>query len=405
MDIIISPAKLSGKIKAVSSKSQAHRALICEFLSGENLSIDDLDISADIKATFDCLNDLKANKAIINCRQSGSTLRFLLPVILALGKTVTVIGEGRLPQRPICTFIEELSRHGAIFSSSTLPFELKGCLKSGVYTLPGNISSQFISGLLFALPILHGDSKILIDGEIQSKAYIDMTINMLKNFNITADKIDNGYFIKGNQKYIKTHGIKPQGDWSNAGVFLAMDALGAQIDVLNLDLDSLQADKVILKLLTDCFGAKASYARGIKINAPSKLKTVKIDVSQCPDLFPVLAVCACAADGESILYNAKRLRFKESDRISSTACLINSLGGEAVENDDSLIIKGKGYLLGGEIDCFDDHRIVMAATLASLICEGKIIIKNAQAINKSYPKFFEDFLSLGGNIDVIDNGQ
>ena len=401
MDVVITPSKLNGEIRAVSSKSQAHRDLICEFLSGEKLTLDGLDVSADIKATFDCLNDLKNNREIINCKESGSTLRFLLPVILALGKTVEITGEGRLPNRPLSPFIDELKAHGAKFSDDTLPFTVSGKIESGIYKLPGNISSQFISGLLFALPILSGDSEIIIDGEIQSKAYIDLTIEALKNFDIKIEENKSGYFIKGNQKYKKIADAKLQGDWSNAAVFLAMDALGSQIDVLNLDLNSVQGDKVILKHLRN-FGAQIAESKGIRIKTFDKLKAVKIDVSQCPDLFPVLAVLACGAHGESVLYNAKRLRLKESDRIKSTACLINSLGGETFETDNSLIIKASGSLFGGEVDSFNDHRIVMAAALASVICKDKVTIKNAQAIEKSYPKFFEDLKSIGGKIDVID---
>ena len=196
MDVVITPSKLKGEIRAISSKSQAHRNLICSFLANEKLTLEGLDVSADIKATFDCLNDLKNGREIINCRESGSTLRFLLPVILALGKNVKITGEGRLPERPLSPFIDELKAHGAKFSSEVLPFNLSGEIKSGIYTLPGNISSQFISGLLFALPILQGDSEIRIDGEIQSKAYIDLTIEALKNFDIKIEETENGYFIR-----------------------------------------------------------------------------------------------------------------------------------------------------------------------------------------------------------------
>ncbi len=400
MDVTVMPSKLCGNIRAISSKSHAHRLLICSFLAGELLPLDNMDISADITATHEALKALDNGEKSLDCGESGSTLRFLLPVIAALGIETELLGHGRLPERPLSPLIEELEKNGAVFSAHALPIKTGGKLKAGEYTLPGNISSQYISGLLFALPLLDGESKIIITGNTESAAYIDLTIDALKAFSIEIKKTSYGFFVGGNQKYKKPNNIAVQGDWSNSAFFLCAGALGGDITMTGLDLNCSQSDKAIFDLLSQ-FGCETSAADGIKIKGTKKTNPLKIDISPCPDLFPVLAVTACGAKGDTLLYNAARLRIKESDRIDSTAQLIRCLGGDVTEGDDYLIIHGTGSLKGGTADSFNDHRIAMAAAVAACICESNVTIKNAQAVNKSYPKFFEDYNSLGGNADVI----
>ncbi|MBQ2774413.1 MAG: 3-phosphoshikimate 1-carboxyvinyltransferase [Clostridia bacterium] len=400
MDVTVAPSRLCGNIRAISSKSHAHRLLICSFLAGEFLPLDNMDVSADIIATHEALKALGNGEVSLDCGESGSTLRFLLPVVTALGVRTELLGHGRLPERPLSPLIEELEKNGAVFSAHSLPIKTSGKLRAGDYTLPGNISSQYISGLLFALPLLDGDSRINITGKIESAAYIDLTIDALKAFSIEIQKTPYGFLVPGNQKYKNNDDTAVQGDWSNAAFFLCAGALGGDITMTGLDLDCSQSDKAIFKLLSQ-FGAEISTDNGIHVKGTNKRNPLKIDVSPCPDLFPVLAVTACGAKGDTMLHNAARLRIKESDRIASTAHMIRSLGGEVTEGDDYLIIHGTGSLKGGTVDSFNDHRIAMAAAIAACICDGNVTIKGAQAINKSYPKFFEDYNSLGGKSDVI----
>ncbi len=400
MDVTVAPSKLCGKVRAISSKSHAHRLLICSFLAGDLLSLDRIDISADIIATHECLKALINGENLLDCGESGSTLRFLLPVISALGIQTQLSGHGRLPERPLSPLIEELEKNGANFSAHSLPIKTSGKLKAGEYNLPGNISSQYVSGLLFALPLLDGDSRIHITGKMESAAYVDLTIDALKAFSIEIRKTPYGFFVPGNQKYTKANNISVQGDWSNAAFFLCSGALSGDVAVTELELDCSQSDKAIFDLLSQ-FGAKMSADGSINAKATYNYNPLKIDVSPYPDLFPVLAVTACGAKGDTSLFNASRLRIKESDRIESTAQLIRSLGGNVTVGDDYMIIHGTGSLKGGTVDSFNDHRIVMAAAVAACICNSTVTIKDAQAVNKSYPNFFKDYNSLGGKADVI----
>ena len=259
-----------------------------------------------------------------------------------------------------------------MISADNLPIKVLGQLHPGVFRVPGNISSQFISGLLFALPLLDGDSEIVIEAKRESVGYIDMTLDTLRSFSINIEETPSGYKIKGPQKYIEPDSPRVQGDWSNAAFFLCAGALGGETDITGL------------------ISVRGNGLRGIKI-----------DISQCPDLFPTLAATACAALGDTIFTNAARLRIKESDRIEAVEKMINSLGGFAESTEDSLTVRGTGTLHGGEVDSFNDHRIVMAAAIAACICENPVIIHDVQAVNKSYPNFFEDYRKLGGKADVI----
>lgn len=380
MDIKITPSHLEGTVCAPPSKSHAHRLMVALALSGHEIP-KSFCTSADTKATRNALSELH-NGGKPDCGESGTTLRFLLPVAAALGANVTFTGHGRLPERPMAALTNTLRENGAKISADNLPISVSGKLRPGTFTVPGFISSQFISGLLFALPLLDNDSEIIIEGKRESAGYIDMTLKTLSDFSIKIKKTDCGFKIKGNQKYIKPEYCPVEGDWSNAAFFICMNELGNDVIVTGLDKSSLQCDRAVLEIL-------GSLGKG------------EIDISQCPDLFPVLAVTACGTVGDTKFVNAERLRIKESDRIAAVEEMINALGGNAESTESTLTVHGTGRLSGGEIDSANDHRIVMAATTAACICSEPVIIHGAQAVEKSYPDFFEDYKTLGGKADVI----
>lgn len=410
MDIKIIPSQLKGTVSIPASKSILHRMLICSALSDGTSEISNITISDDIKATAKALTAMGAKadisdrcalikgisdipeQASIDCRESGSTLRFIIPIVAALGISCEFFGHGKLPERPITPYIREFSSKGICFEyNNTMPFNMSGKLKSGTFTIEGDISSQFITGLLFALPILDGDSEIVLSSPLQSVPYVNITLDCLRKHGIDITEKNNNYYIKGNQKYLPYSG-EAEGDFSQAAFFLTANALGSDIETVNLNDKSVQGDKKILEILS-----QIGYNKYNK----SKLRAFSADVSNIPDLVPILAVLACFCDGTSELNNAARLRIKESDRLHSVTSVINSLGGCIEEYSDRLVIHPVEYLSGGKIDSFGDHRIVMSAAVASTRCREPVIICNAEAVQKSYPGFFDDFNNLGGNSNVI----
>ncbi|MBR6633140.1 MAG: 3-phosphoshikimate 1-carboxyvinyltransferase [Clostridia bacterium] len=410
MKIKIEPSALSGSISAIPSKSDAHRLLIASLLSGERTEIYLPSSSVDIDTTINCIEALGAritrtkdsvilekreavNGVTLDCSESGSTFRFMTPVASVLCDRVSFEGRGRLPDRPIVELLDAMRKNGAEFSGDRLPFTKTGKLRSGVYELPGNVSSQYITGLLFALPLLEGNSEIRLTTKLESSAYIDITLWVLKRFGIEVEFKNNSYFIKGNQKYVSPSSLTVDGDWSNASYFLA-----SGVEVTGLDLHSPQGDKRILDVFK-ALGGKIHEGKVIKADL-SELSGCVIDISEIPDTFPTLAVLATRAKGETKFVGGARLRMKESDRIETTAKLIRALGGEVTEYDDGMSVK-RCQLHGGEVDGAGDHRIVMATALASTLCDGEVIINGAEAVTKSYPSFFEDYEKLGGKCYVI----
>lgn len=389
--------------------------LICSALAEGASEIYCPAINEDIEATAACLNALGASlsraegaysvlpvgngggAAELNCGESGSTLRFLLPVACALGKKVTFVGRGRLPQRPMGELCAALRAGGAEISADSLPIRVSGRLRPGVYTLPTKVSSQYISGLMFALPLTGGESVIELDGEPESEPYINMTVSALKLFGVEVIKNGTSYRIPGGQQYRSPGKAEVEGDWSNAAFWLCAGAIGRKpVSVSGMDMSSGQGDRAVAELLAR-FGADVRTAGGCVTVSPSRLRGIEIDAKNIPDLVPVLAVTAATAEGETRIYNAGRLRMKESDRIASTAALLRNLGAEVHETDDGLIICGGG-LQGGEVSSFNDHRIAMAAAVASCAARGEVIIRESHAVAKSYPAFFEDYAALGGII-------
>ncbi|MBE7024694.1 MAG: 3-phosphoshikimate 1-carboxyvinyltransferase [Ruminococcaceae bacterium] len=418
MDITITPQALHGRINSIASKSQAHRLLLCGALSGEAVTVLCSESSEDIDATARCLSALCARTertpdgfkvspmqaadtpCLLDCGESGSTLRFLLPVVGALGKQAKFLLSGRLGQRPLSPLWEQLCAHGMTLSREGENGILcGGQLRGGAFTLPGDVSSQFISGLLFALPLLAADSTLTLTGKIESVRYIAMTEAALRQSGIRFTYADGTYKIPGRQKpaFLEKERLQVEGDWSNAAFWLVAGAIGEGITVLGLDTHSLQGDKAIIELLPR-FGATVQHEENGITAKKAPMKGIEIDGAQIPDLVPILAVLATAAEGTTRIYGAERLRIKESDRLKTVSAMLTRLGGDITETADGLIVQGKP-LCGGTVDSAGDHRIAMAAAVASILCKEAVTIQGAEAVNKSYPGFWEHFTLLGGQIE------
>ncbi len=410
MNIKITPCKLHGTVEIPSSKSFAHREIICASLSKGKSIISGVSFSKDIYATLSAMESLGAkytiqddtitiqgisnpkDTATIDCCESGSTLRFIIPIVSALGVSATLKGQGRLPERPITPFIRELPKKNVSFDyQNTMPFSMNGKLISGTFELEGDISSQFITGLLFALPLLDGDSKIVMTTPLQSKPYVDMTIQSMANFGVKVQEMDYGYYILGNQEY-KSLDHKVEGDYSQSAFFYVANAIGNDITLKNLLANSIQGDKKIVEICE-----KSCYNRN-----DNRLNAYTIDAKDIPDLVPILAVLGCFGNETSKIVGAERLKIKESDRLIAIADALNRIGGKVTPTDDGLIIQPIDHFTGGTVDGFGDHRIVMATAIASTRCVGDVTIVGANAIEKSYPNFFRDFENLGGKINVIN---
>ena len=384
MDITIHPGKLCGSITAIPSKSQAHRLLICAAFSDGVTTLICPETNRDIEATVDCLNALgakiartengysiqpigaAAKNAVLNCCESGSTLRFMLPIVGALGIDALIQMEGRLPYRPLSPLWEEMERMGCRLSRPTeTTIRCEGKLCAGTYTIDGGVSSQFITGLLFALSLIDGASNLEITGKVESKPYIDMTKAALALFSAPD------YHTPGL--------VEVEGDWSNGAFFLAARALGNNLTVSNLNPHSPQGDRAAAALI------------------PALEKNITIDASDIPDLVPILAVVAAEKKGATFT-NIQRLRLKESDRVATVMDMICSLGGKAEATEDTLTVYSTGFT-GGTVNSYNDHRIAMAAAIAATACSAPVTILGANAVNKSYPAFWDEYRKLGGNYE------
>ena len=422
MNIEIMPHMLCGTVPAISSKSDAHRLLIAAALADKPTVLSCNVLSEDIRATAECLRALGANieygeneikvtpitrdaaeTVQLDCGESGSTLRFLLPVVSALGKNGVFSGKGRLPERPVTDLRNAMGVHGVTFSPPwVFPIETKGQLTAGKFTLKGNVSSQYVTGLLFALPLLPDDSEIELLPPVESKAYIDMTLSTLRTFGITVETAENTYKIRGEQVYKSPETVTVDGDWSNAAFFLTAGALGAPVTVTGLNLRSVQGDKAILDVLVK-MGAKIEVDGDAVTVSPAPLKGVQIDASGIPDLVPILSVAAAACEtGATTVTNAARLRIKECDRLAAVNECLTNMGVVCAETDDGLVIWGGEGIRGGDVFGFNDHRMVMSMAIAATVAREKTTIREAQAVRKSYPHFFADFEKLGGNANVLD---
>lgn len=419
-DVKFSPFIPSGTANVPPSKSDVHRAIICAAMANGVSRISPVALSNDIKATIGCIKALGAdavlennvltvdgtnmykNKtALLDCGESGSTLRFFIPIAAVGNINATFVGKGKLPQRPIGIFTEALPKAGTVCKTEGgLPLEIKGQLKSGIFEIPGNVSSQFITGLLLALPILEGDSEIVLTSPLESVGYIAMTIRTMKQFGVNIDTTENGWHIKGGQTY-KSCNYTTDGDWSQAAFFMVLGAVSGKVTVKGVAKDSTQGDKKCAEILAE-FGAKVTQRDNEVTVEKGDLKAITIDASQIPDLVPVLSVCAAFAEGTTKIINAERLRIKECDRLKATAELLNNLGGKVKELSDGLEITGVSSLKGGNVNGYNDHRIVMSAAVCAARSDEDITATFAMSINKSYPDFYIDYNSIGGKANVLD---
>ena len=405
MNITITPTRLSGHITPPPSKSQAHRLIIAAALSDGVCRLSNVDLSEDIQATLRCMRTLDADASadgtvirgaelvygqeepapeVMDCGESGSTLRFLIPVTLALRGSGAFTGHGRLMERPQEPYFALFREKGISYEQKDGVLKVRGRLTPGVYRLPGNISSQFITGLLYALPLLEGDSEIRLTTALESRGYIDMTLDALEQFGVRVE-YDGGrvFRVPGGQSY-RHRDLSIEGDWSNAAFWYAASLLGSELEIQGLNQHSVQGDRSIAPCYVTLQG------KG----------TAELDVSQCPDLVPPLAAMAALRTEETTrIVNAGRLRIKESDRLAAVTQVLTALGADVEEREDQLVIHGKERLAGGvTVSGHNDHRIAMMAAIAAIRCEQPVSITGAECVKKSYPRFWEDYEALGGKI-------
>lgn len=427
-----------GDLRLPPSKSTAHRALLCAALSGGRSRVSEIDRSRDMEATLGALRALgvhthydSAAKSVtlnaaalgdnsggeIECLESGSTLRFLLPIAAALGGAWRFTGQGRLPQRPLTVYEKLLPEHGVSYrrtGEDQLPVILSGRLQPGRFSLPGNVSSQFVTGLLLALPLLEGDSEIVLTSPLESAGYVEITRSVLADFGVAVEPAEHGWRVPGGQRYQAPEDYAVQGDWSQAAFFLCMAALdpaGGTVRLHGLDPASPQGDRACVALF-EGFGLSTRWENGVLVACNPHcsrpfggLRGQEIDAAQIPDLVPALAVCAALSRGESRIVGAGRLRWKESDRLAAMEQALNALGGQVSSTEDSLVIQGVERLTGGRALGQNDHRVLMALAAAALRSSGPVSVTDEDSIEKSYPGFFHDFEKLGGNAHVVHVGR
>lgn len=427
MKIKIKPGNLNGTIEIPPSKSYSHRTVIAAALaeSGKKSKIDNLKFSVDITTTTDIMENWGAEierfesaleivgndgrvvpkDKYVQCNESGSTIRFLIPVGITRENELVFDGKGKLVDRPLDSYYKIFKEQGLKYETTggKLPLTVNGKLKAGNYEIDGNISSQFITGLLYALPLLEGDSKLIINKNLESKGYVDLTLEILKLAGIEIVNNDYKSFdIKGNQTY-KPFNYTVEGDYSQVAFWIVAGIISAnrdnEVKCLHVNKNSLQGDREIIEIVTR-MGANLEIFDDYVIVKPSKTKGTIIDISQCPDIGPILTVLAALSEGETRIINGERLRIKESDRITSIKTELNKLGGNVAEEGDSLIIQGvDGFTGGVTVSAWNDHRIAMSLAVASTRCEEEIILEEAESVRKSYPHFWDDFVKMGGEIE------
>ncbi|MDR1616141.1 MAG: 3-phosphoshikimate 1-carboxyvinyltransferase [Syntrophomonadaceae bacterium] len=399
----------SGVISAPPSKSMSHRAVICAGAAAGESKIDNVAFSRDIEATISCMENLgckitraarsltikgglKESRAqVLNCGESGTTLRLLMPITSQLRNEISFTGQGRLMRRPLAPYLQVLAQHGVLSSWSENTLTLKGNLQHGSYELPGDISSQYVSGLLLALPLLRGNSEIQLTTPLQSASYVGLTLDMMEKFGVPVD--NHGYekfAITGGQAYRPAE-TTIEGDYSQAAFFLVAGALGRECEVRGLNKKSRQGDRKIINILENSGALIETTPEGGLIVHGRNLLPQVVDVSDIPDLVPPLAALFSFCEGTSRIINAARLRMKESDRLQAVTEALNSLGGRVRIEGDSLLINGVPALRGGEMESFNDHRIAMMGAVAAIRSESAVCVKNSNCVGKSYPEFWRDF--------------
>ena len=415
MNITLRSLKPCGLIAAIPSKSHVHRLLIAAALSDHETVIKCERTNDDIDATVRCLNSLGAHiafgegmfsvqpirtpidEAVLDVGESGSTLRFLVPVVSALGVTAHFLMKGRLPARPLSPLRESMEAHGVRFSDAgSNPLTVSGKMRGGNFTFDGGISSQFTTGLLLAMSRLDEPASITLTGKIESRPYIDLTCKTMRTLGIRTETCENTYTVTGRSSHAPSF-ITAEGDWSNAAFMLALGAFSEEgVYVSGLDFNSSQGDRAIFDLIDRFQGNARISSESCGFRNGTKTAVPSINAADIPDLVPILSVIAASASGTTVIENCRRLRLKESDRIASVCAMINSLGGNAEAVGDSIVIYGTGFLRGGTVESVNDHRIAMAAAIASVICTDPVTIIGAEAVKKSYPAFFDDLGKLCG---------
>ena len=387
MNVTITPGLLRGAITPPPSKSQAHRLLIAAALADGESRIEHLADSQDIQATRRCMAALKApgeDLPVLDCGESGSTLRFLIPVALALRGGGRFTGRGRLMERPQKPYFDLFDEKGIAYRQEDGVLTVQGRLTPGTFALPGDVSSQFVTGLLYALPLLEGDSRITLTTPLESRGYVDMTLEALERFGIRAECPDGRTLrVPGGQTYRPCRAAV-ESDYSQAAFYYAANGLGGQVEILGLNPRSAQGDRCIVPYHMQLCGHGEA----------------ELDVSQCPDLVPPLAAHAALRQGITRIVNAARLRIKESDRLTAVTQVLTALGADVVEGADRLTITGQpeGLAGGVTVDSHNDHRIAMMAAIAATRCAAPVTIIGAECVAKSYPDFWEDYERLGGQI-------
>lgn len=389
MDLKLTPAVLRGAVTPPPSKSYSHRALIAAALAGAGSELTGLADSQDIAATRRCLEALAlpgGGSPLLDCGESGSTLRFLIPVALALRGGARFTGRGRLMQRPQKPYFDLFEEKGICYEQRDGILTVRGELTSGTYRLPGDVSSQFVTGLLYALPLLpQGESEIVLTSPLESRAYVDMTVEVMEQFGVSVEETAAGWRIPGAQRY-RPHALTIEADWSQAGFFYAAVGLGAELEIRGMNPHSTQGDRCIVP----CHETLCRSG------------DVELDVSQCPDLVPPLAVHAAVRTGTTRIVNAARLRIKESDRLATVTQVLGALGADITEGEDYLVIRGQPSLSGGAVvSAHNDHRIAMMTAVAATRCQEPVVLTGAECVAKSYPNFWEEYARLGGRFEEV----
>jgi len=416
--IIRGGQSLQGVVDIPPSKSLSHRGIIGAGLASGTSRVDHLIYSVDIEATLQCMRQIGCHietfqehviiegvggqiditDPLFQCHESGSTLRFMIPIAMAGDKQVSFHGKGALKTRPLDPYFSIFDKQGISYDyQKSLPLTLEGKLQAGDFYLPGDVSSQFISGLLFALPLLDQESRIYIKAPFESKEYVTLTLDVLKEFGIHVDEIEGGYRVAGNQTY-QAKDFFVEGDYSQVAFWLVAGLISGPIEAKGMNLESSQGDREVVDIIRS-MGGQVSLNQDTITAWKQVLKATTIDASQCPDIIPVLTVLAAVTPGETHIINAGRLRIKECDRLHAIKTELNKLGADIEEYEDSLLVRGKENLRGGRVNGWQDHRIVMSMAIASLACDQDVIIEGSDAISKSYPHFWDHFRALGGQVD------
>ena len=395
MIVSVSNSFLSGSLDAITSKSFAHRVMICDFIFGVDTDISKFNISKDILATKSCLDALRNGECCLDAGESGSTLRFIIPLVSAIGGDFVIKTHGKLSERPNDDLYHTLKQGGVTAFSKGDCVYVSGKLLPNEYSIKASVSSQYVSGLLMAFACLKRKCTLKLLGDVVSKPYVDITVEILRKYGVSIEE-NNSVFTVDSEKSKPVLDVV-EGDWSNSAFFLVAGAINGDVAVNNLNLLSVQGDRKIVEVIRLAGGNVVFGENYVKVKK-SSLKAFSFNAENVPDLVPICAVLASYCEGKSEICGVSRLRFKESDRIVSTISMLSNCGIKCEYTDDKLIIFG-GKPTGGKVDSYNDHRIVMSASVLALAADGKIIIDGAQAVEKSYPLFFSDFSRIGGIID------